>query len=307
MGFRPSASIRQFAVVPICSCVVLTGRVQAALTFGVSFDDPTSSYTSYYAPIQSDLLAAAQDWSQYLLGQASLQLIVRFDPNTTRAGGRSATTVFAGTDGALNVFQQGMASEILTGVDPNGSSPDGEIFLQPSYMMNELWFDPDPTHRSNPVPADRTDAVSVFIHELGHAFSFIGWRNSFDGTLPGNYESTFDRYTVFDGANLFFTGSHAEALYGGPVPITYGNDYHFGNQPPRLGADLIPDLMNGIVFYRGTRYDISALDLAVLSDTGLSVIPEPSSISLLTVGLAALWMFRREVAKRSSPFKMTTG
>jgi hypothetical protein len=34
---------------------------------------------------------------------------------------------------------------------------------------------------------------------------------------------------------------------------------------------LIDQLMNGIVFYRGTRYDISALDLAVLRDVGFTV------------------------------------
>ena len=48
--------------------------------------------------------------------------------------------------------------------------------------------------------------------------------------------------------------------------------------------------MNGVVFYRGTRYDISALDLAILRDTGLAVAaaPEPTSTALLLGGLGLL-------------------
>ena len=61
--------------------------------------------------------------------------------------------------------------------------------------------------------------------------------------------------------------------------MTYGNSTHLGNDVPRPGSDLIPDLMNGVVFVRGDRYDISPLDLAIISDTGLAVntIPEPGS------------------------------
>ena len=58
------------------------------------------------------------------------------------------------------------------------------------------------------------------------------------------------------------TGPAAEALYGGAVPITFGNNFHIGNSPPRPGDDafLVPDLMNGVVFYRGMSYGISPLD-----------------------------------------------
>jgi hypothetical protein len=41
------------------------------------------------------------------------------------------------------------------------------------------------------------------------------------------------------------------------------------NAPIGNGASLIDQLMNGVVFYRGTRYDISALDIGVLKDVGL--------------------------------------
>jgi hypothetical protein len=63
----------------------------------------------------------------------------------------------------------------------------------------------------------------------------------------------------------------------------------------------VPDLMNGVVFDRGVRAGISALDLAMLSDTGLPVtltaVPEPGVAMLLCVGvlpvLTVVWQRRR--------------
>jgi hypothetical protein len=76
---------------------------------------------------------------------------------------------------------------------------------------------------------------------------------------------------VPNGDNLFFTGPAAEAVYGGPVPVTYGLPNHIGNRAPRPGPDLIPDLVNGVVFLHGKRYFISNLDFAVVKDVGIPV------------------------------------
>ncbi len=48
--------------------------------------------------------------------------------------------------------------------------------------------------------------------------------------------------------------------------------------------------MDGVYFYENTRYDISALDLAMAADTGAPIIfpaavPEPSSVLLVGIGL----------------------
>lgn len=39
---------------------------------------------------------------------------------------------------------------------------------------------------------------------------------------------------------------------------------------------LIDQPMNGVVFFRGSRCDVGALDPAVLSDVGLSLAPAPT-------------------------------
>src|SRR6266550_3709499 len=90
--------------------------------------------------------------------------------------------------------------------DPTG--PDAQITLGDSYLRNELWFDPDPASRSATVPSNKTDAYNVFIHELGHAFAYNGWRDWTTGALPDNSMSTFDEKIVSSGGNFYFTGAN---------------------------------------------------------------------------------------------------
>jgi hypothetical protein len=241
----------------------------AGNTYNVTYADPSGPYSSYYPAVAATIQAAGAAWNRYLAGSASLEVIVNIDPNISTANGASETSGFVRNDGTRDIFEQGAAFEIRTGTDPNGANPDIRLRISAAYLTNELWFDPHPETRTDPIPANHVDALSVFIHELGHAFVFNGWINGTTGALPATYMSTFDERTQFDGSNFFFTGTNAQAKYSGPVPITYGNPFHLGNNAPRPGSDLIPDLMNGVVYYYQTRYDISALDLAIARDAGV--------------------------------------
>jgi hypothetical protein len=272
----------------------------AQIGFDVFFDDPGAAHAARYDDIRSHLVGAAGDWASLLRSRraSSIEVMVRFDPLTPRASGGSTAVSYAGNADGISVFYLGAAAEIVSGRDPNAADPDILITLGEDYLANELWFDPDPASRLAPVPFDRTDAYSVFMHELGHGLVFNGWRDPWTGVLPGGYQSGFDRYVVSDGVSLFFAGPRATAVYGAPVPLTYGNYGHLGNDYGwgLPGTDLIPDVMNGVVFYRGTRYDISRLDRAILHDSGLpvaSTAPEPMSLLLLATGAIPIALRRR--------------
>ena len=243
----------------------------AGITYNVTFADPSGPYSSYYPAIAATMQAAGAAWNRYLPGSVSLEVVVTIDPNIPTANGSSETSGFVRNDGTRDIFEQGAAFEVRTGTDPNGASPDIGINIGANYLTNVLWFDPHPDTRTDPIPANRVDALSVFIHELGHAFVFNGWMNGTTGVLPATYMSTFDERTQFNGSNFFFTGTNAQATYGAPVPITYGNPFHLGNNSPRPGSDLIPDLMNGVVYIYQTRYDISVLDVAIAKDVGVGL------------------------------------
>jgi len=279
-----------------------------ALSFSVAIDDPGGTVSAFHAAITSHVLATGAAWDAYIPEDASLEVSIVISSSVPRAAGRSVTTSFMHNKGTFNVFEQGVASEIRTGIDPNGGAFDIEFILNPVYLTDELWFDPDPFARSAFIPIDRTDAVSVFLHEFGHAFAFNGFLDLTTGAHPGNFESTFDEFTLFEETNFFFLGPQTVSLYGAPVPLTFGNFYHFANNPPRPGSDLIPDLANGVVFFRGHRYNISPLDLALLADVGVPVqaVPEPSALALFGIGLGGLLIIifpaqtKRRLEDRSS-------
>jgi uncharacterized protein (TIGR03382 family) len=272
----------------------------AVVMYNITFNDPGKQFVGFYDAITTNAVAAGAAWGAHLAGDASIEVEISFDPAIPTAAGASVIAAFVGTSNGLNIFEQGAAAEVRTGIDPNGAAPDAMITLGTDYVVDDLWFDREPTLRTASIADGRVDAYSVFLHEFGHVYAFNGFRDPFTGLLPADYASPYDANVVFDGENFFFVGAAATTVYGGLVPLTYGTYAHVANAFPRPGSDLILDLMNGVVFSRETRYEISPLDLAIFSDVGLPVLsatPEPSTISLWAVG--GLWLLLLVARRRS--------
>jgi len=244
----------------------------ANITYNISFAEPGGAHASYYPAITAALQAAGAEWNRHLIGSGNLEVEVSF-ANIPTMDGASVSTGFVRNDGTRDIFEQGAAYEIRTGIDPNGADPDVRIRIGTSYITTDLWFDPNPQTRNTAIPPNKIDAISVFIHELGHALVFNGWMNGTTGQLPPNYMSTMDERSSFNGGNLFFNGSGAAGRYGGPVPLTFGNYGHIGNNAPRPGSNLLLDLMNGVVYYYQTRYFVSPLDSEIARDCGIFINP----------------------------------
>ena len=295
-------------------CYCLIGSAQSSPLLDVTFSGDNGQFSSYYSSLVNDLNYAAADWEKlFVSGNSStLNVNVVFDNSPTANSSSLFVTPLYST-GPVWVYQQGAVDAVLNGVHNPWGLYDAAIHIGTSYLTNELWFDPNPANM-DPVPVNKTDAESVFTHEFGHIFGFEGYRDPLTGGLSFNAESIFDTWvTLFDNAP-YFTGPSAESVYGGAVPLTVGNIYHVGN-PSGPGADLevYPgDLMNGNVFYRGTKYDISPLDAAIFADLGLttnvadgslatnfadvppaSQIPEPGTIGILGAALIGFWFAGR--------------
>lgn len=261
----------------IASFLVFVNGV-VATEFSVTFDDSGGVLAEFRDRMESHALAAAGDWGEVFESEAQIEIVVRPSAMIPRASGRSLTAVFARLENGVEVYEQGAAAEIRNGTDPNGASPDIELTFNVNYVRDELWFDPDPAARTATPDPTRTDAMSVFLHELGHAFAYNGWRDGATGELVSGFASTYDILIERDGADWFFVGPSSLAVWGEPIAVTRGNARHIGNSAPTPGERLIPALMNGIVYFLGERYWITALDRAVLQDIGLPVSVPPTSV-----------------------------
>lgn len=287
---RSAAYFLCFFWLELCGFIKLA---DAVVMYNVTFDDPNNQFAAFYDDITTNVVAAGTAWSSHFVGDAPIEVQIHFDDIPTAAAA-SATTSLVKSNGGINFFEQGATTEVRTGMDPNGVEPDAVLTIGTGFLRDDLWFDPAPTLRTSDIPFDRVDAFSVFLHEFGHIYAFNGFRDPFTGLLPADFASTYDERVIFDGENFFFIGPFATAIYGSPVPVTFGNYAHVANQLPRPGSDLIPDLMNGVVFFRQTRYDISLLDLAIFADVGVplneipALTPVPEASTLLLLGLGGL-------------------
>lgn len=250
----------------------LESRVLPAVTFSVTFDDPGAEQAAFYSDLEQNTLAAGDTLGQYLAGTAAIEVVIGFsDAIPTATGGSEAVVVF-GVDGGITLVQPGAAAEVRTGTDPNGATADIRITIGIDYLTDDVWLDPTPFSGEDPVPADKVDGYSVLLHEIVHAFGFIGYGDDIDGSLSSEFATLFDDQVTFVDGNFFFNGPDAVELYGGPVPLTFGNHFHVGNEAPRPGSELLTDLMNGVIGYLGVRDVVSPLDLAILSDTEVPLL-----------------------------------
>jgi len=316
-------------LLPTLSCILvyfcLIDPLYSSPLLNVTFSGDNGQLSGYYSSVVNDLNDAAADWEKlFVSGNAStLNINVVFDNSPTANSSSLFVTPLYYTN-SMWVHQQGAVDAVVDGIHNPWGPYDAAIHIGTSYLTNELWFDPNTTN-TDPIPANKTDAESVFMHEFGHIFGFEGYRDPLTGALLFDAESTFDSWiTVLNNAP-YFTGPNAEDIYGGPVPLTVGNIYHVGN-PSGPGADLEvypADLMNGNVFYRGTRYDISPLDAGIFADLGLttnftdvtlatnfldvppaSEIPEPGTIGVFGTALIGFWLagrWRRPRSQNSDP------
>lgn len=266
----------------------------AAVTWNVTINDQIGTYGSLYNAIIDQTKIAGATWSD-LMTTANTSIDVRvsiLNVVSNRGSGRSGTTHQVGTVNGIRIYEQSAAWKLRSGGDSNGADPDVLIELDPDYINDQMWFDPSPLTRNVPVPNNRIDSMSVFLHELAHAIAMNGWRDHVSTALPapGNFQSTYDQWITTVNGWRYFNGPNAVAMYGGPVPLNSNNLHHIGNVPGSPGSELIPDLMNGVVFNWGQRYYMSPLDRAIIADTGVPIsIPEPTG----AVALLLLLPWRR--------------
>ena len=304
------ASMRTLSIF-LVTALALGTQAHAQVQFTTSFNATAAALSvDERAAITTHVQAAGAFWVRELdiSGARGIEVEIGIDDTRPTANGGSVTSVFVGVVGGRDMFEQGMAGELRTGTDPNTTMADVRFTFNTTYLRNELWFDPSPSARTAPVPSNRTDAMSVILHEFGHALAYNGFAALATGQPPATFWSPFDRW-MLPGNPVLFNGPRVLNNFGSAPDLTRNNIFHWANsapfgpamrleplyfgpngnpQPPLVGCDiasidadqirhlpssllaLIDELMNGVVYIRGNRYVISPLDRALLDDVGLT-------------------------------------
>lgn len=252
-----------------------TNFVSEGPLFRLHLVDPESHLGGRQALFISNLNAAVEAWNRAIPFRVALNIEVRLEKTKEgRLAAASQTNRWVGKSGERDIFEEGAAYKLRTGQTAKPGAADIIISINPDYLNQEVWFDPNPKSRTNRIPTRRVDLVSLLEHELAHAIGFHSFRDLHTGSLPKGYMSAFDRWVVARDGRFFFVGPESQKVYGGPVPITSRiesqNFMHYGN--PGDPSSLLSGLMNGVTFHYQERYEIGALDVAILKDLGLPAI-----------------------------------
>jgi RTX calcium-binding nonapeptide repeat (4 copies) len=248
--------------------------------YSVQISDPDNLAAGQKKALLKNVDAAIANWARYISGAGSVDVQLIIDPTPGfLAASASATTITIGQFDGKTLVREGVQHELLTGIDLNGDAPDAFINVGADYLSNLIWLDPRPFSRDLPVPLDKNDGVSLFMHEFGHVLGMNGFGEK-NGELTGTTASVYDSHVIFEGGLPFFAGAAAEQLYGRPVPLS-GTDadentyHHYGHE----SADQLDfALMQGNTgFFFGQRYYVDNIDLAIMRDMGLSTSDQAES------------------------------
>jgi hypothetical protein len=218
---------------------------------------------------------------------------VKVDPLSfvARAGGTSSLgrALYVNAE-AKHVWEAGPLTRIRTGDNPGENSYGYDILLgfDATYVQNNYWFDPQPELRAAAVPANMGDFLSVALHEFGHGFGMLGFRDFNSGEIAGSVATQFDDLSYFGGNGqpiasngdrnpMFFSGDNAARLFGADLPLTHKppghflhsqNYYHLSACDSGGSDGLSGTLMNGCALPSGNRLYLTPFDIALYADLG---------------------------------------
>ncbi len=256
----------------------------AAVTFAFTYGTGSQYWT---ATSRDALESAAARLSSYLVVDEPVTVTYDIVGENNPGTGWLATAWVKFSSGSPGYYGTVVQNKIITGVDANGSTADGQLTVNFAY----------PWAFGDTVPNNRYDFQSVAMHELVHTLGFItgygtdlgvtdrNWTtyDSFlagaDGTSPigGSYvwNSAFIPNLTGGNGGLYFAGPNAVSAYGGPVPLYTPGTWTPGSSLTHLDpADAPPAtvyLMDPSDSYGPGVRVFTGVEVGILTDLGYTI------------------------------------
>ncbi len=232
-----------------------TSAISGGTNFQYSIDLSSAKLGTYLSDVQNALKISLDNIGHYLNTKVPLQLQILTERVSAKVLAETSATLENST-GSNGVTQTtAFLADSLQGTDTNPNQDDLTLYINLT-DINQMSF-------TGKAVAGKYDFVSILTHEILHGLAFTGNLDSNGAKTP------FDALVSMQNGSPVFTGLHTQALNGNKpialVPSSAGNGsayYHL-----TLDNDLMSD-----TFGKGEVRSISAIDLAMLEDLGLSII-----------------------------------
>ena len=254
----------------------LESREVPAITIQINYSLDTSGFFANNPVAQATLQEAANDlasqlsaslpavtpsgndtWTESVLDPATGQQVTISNPTI----GNDTIVVYAGARslGGTQVSDGGFGGFTAAGDQAWVSTLQSRGPLGTMLWGGSVTFDTGTNwyfgSSASGLAANQEDFLSCATHELGHVLGF--------GTAPTWFSQV---------SNMTFTGPQSEAVYGGGVPLTWGNGAELDN----ITVNGVAPVFNLTLPHGERTAPATALDWAILADIGWTVGSAPT-------------------------------
>jgi hypothetical protein len=258
----------------------------------------TTGSQHWSSAARAALEAAAQALSSYFVVTSPITLTYDVSGENSASSSTLAWASSALTGSSAGFRHPVIQHKIVTGVDANGSAPDGKI----NFNFGPSWG------LGSSVGNNQYDFKSTAIHELLHTFGFLSYVDRAGSNTLRDW-TEFDRFIVnsaevpvigtdfrwntaynpnLTGGNggLYFVGSNAVTANGGQlVPLYTPSQWKPGSSVSHLddgtftGSNV--QLMNAIFDTGLGVRTLSSIELGILKDLGYTVVSQSGTFGAL--------------------------
>ncbi|MDD2863830.1 MAG: hypothetical protein PHC99_03810 [Methylococcales bacterium] len=206
--------------------------------------------------VAANFKTALDNIGQYISSNVKFDLKVLTENTDTGTLAETNSSIITTTLNQQQSIDTSFVSDSIHGAELSPNTPDATLYINLA-QIDEMSFSGVPT-------PDKFDLTSILTHEILHGLAFTGAIDS--GAAP--LKTGYDELTTTDTTTPLFVGRHAETTNGGnPIPLASAAS---GAGSAFYHVAIPNDLMSESI-KKGEVKTISALDVAMLQDMGLSV------------------------------------